>query len=757
MPVRKVDAYLAESQALFDSPDLWSLLKLARLAGLLMSAALAIPVSKLLCRPLFACMYVGTGDARSEQRKRMDWSAFVRSSEDARHEISWLLANVVEENARGSPIWLDSAVSLAFPSSPDWVLSQDASKRGAGWLVHAPGCVAPDIFDGAGIFMVCWEYFAGSGSGSVAFLRASHSNAFAVVFLVGIVPEAAAIEHIPSVYIAAGRVLYYRALPDEVVNVERFLFLVGRKWPGATLRHLVKMILTPPCTTLSTAARFFDCFGNPGHPSRPDGVNGQRRSPLALDADRLRVSVAAVVLEVAAKLSDTVRIVYENPVGLFRYTTDAVMLLDHVSPVHSKRWRLVTLCHCLHADPDIPTTNKPSDYLCFGFGAIPNELCPGTCPLCIPGTRLHRFVISNTADPRRSRVEGHLRARVPWALYDYIDTFCDSSAPVDPSFLASAAAYGTVRFVPSESAMHRAALELYGLAMAFRAAASNPAFRGKRFRVRVDAMVTVWYFKNYGGRSALLNKIFRFLWEQLRAVGSTIVDMVHTPGSQFVIEGTDLLSRPVSFPENSVADRDQWRVAASWFDRIQQWAGVSFVADLFADRDNHRLPIFFSDEICAEAAGQPDCFANRWPAGVLYAFPPLHLIPRLLQHALVTDSHLVILVPDWPSQPWWPRLMSITTSSWLIGRRPDVFLRRAQTGESWGYVPVAKPFFELRVCRVHASAAASLSPATADRTSGRCLTATAAPARVVCVPHSTNAHNLPHAPAVPYAPAVPPM
>jgi hypothetical protein len=62
MPLRKVDVYLAESRALLDIPDLWPILKLARLAGLLMSSALAVPVSKLLCRPLFECMYVGSGE-----------------------------------------------------------------------------------------------------------------------------------------------------------------------------------------------------------------------------------------------------------------------------------------------------------------------------------------------------------------------------------------------------------------------------------------------------------------------------------------------------------------------------------------------------------------------------------------------------------------------------------------------------------------------------------------------------------------------
>jgi len=550
--------------------------------------------------------------------------------------------------------------------------------------------------------------------------------------MVDILQESVATRHIPARFLAAGRVLYICAADGEIVDVQRFECLVACKWPGASLRHLVKMILTPPCTTLSTASRYYDSDGRPGHPSRPDGVNGPGRLPAALAADLLRGRVSVVAREVADALSDTVRIVIENPVGLYRYTDDAVMLLAHCAPGHSKRWRLTTLCHCLHADADFPTSNKPTDYVYFGFRDIPVESCDGSCRMCIPGTNLHRYVISNSdRDRRQERLEGHLRERVPVGIYSYIDTFRDSGSPPDSDFLSSARASGTVRFTPSESAMHQAALELYGLAMSFRAASTRPEMRGKRFRVRVDAMVTVWYFKNYGGRSPLLNRIFRFLWEQLRAVGSTIVDMVHVAGTQFVSEGTDLLSRPPFFPENSVADRDEWRLEQHWFLRVQDWAGCQLAADLFADRDNHRLPVFFSAAICADAAGVPDCFANAWPAGVSYAFPPLHLIPRVVQHALDTDSHLVLLVPNWPSQPWWPKLMSITTRSWLVGRKADLFSRRAQSGDSWGYVPVLRPFFELLVCRVHASSAAASSPASADVSSGLRLTAAAASVPVV--------------------------
>ena len=148
---------------------------------------------------------------------------------------------------------------------------------------------------------------------------------------------------------------------------------------------------------------------------------------------------------------------------------------------------------------------KPSDYLVFGYRDIPNEACDGSCPLSIPGTGLHRYVISNASrHPGQVRIVGHLRQRVPAGIFDYVDSFRDVAAPVDESFVASALASGTVRFTPSESQMHQAARELYGLAMAFRAASSDPSLRGRRSRVRVDAMVTVWYFRYSGGRSSLL-------------------------------------------------------------------------------------------------------------------------------------------------------------------------------------------------------------------------------------------------------------
>jgi hypothetical protein len=95
--------------------------------------------------------------------------------------------------------------------------------------------------------------------------------------------------------------------------------------------------------------------------------------------------------------------------------------------------------------------------------------------------------------------------------------------------------------------------------------------------------------------------------------------------------------------------------------------------------------------------------------------------------------------------------MLITTKSWLVGRKADLFSRRAQSGESWGYVPVLRPFFEWLVCRVHASSAAASSPASADISSGlRLLVAAASDPVVGSVPRiRRNFYGLPPETSVP--------
>jgi hypothetical protein len=113
--------------------------------------------------------------------------------------------------------------------------------------------------------------------------------------------------------------------------------------------------------------------------------------------------------------------------------------------------------------------------------------------------------------------------------------------------------------------------------------------------------------------------------------------------------------------------------------------------DLMAERDNAR---------CAQCPPVEGCnwsaLANDWPEGLLYCFPP-HLVPSVLRHVAQSSARVLLVVPDWPSQPWWPLLLRLSRRSRLLRRLPDLDERRVEVDGIWKYVAVQRPFFETRV------------------------------------------------------------
>ena len=75
------------------------------------------------------------------------------------------------------------------------------------------------------------------------------------------------------------------------------------------------------------------------------------------------------------------------------------------------------------------------------------------------------------------------------------------------------------------------------------------------------------------------------------------------------------------------------------------------VVDLFADRKNFNCAEFFSQSF-SEGCSGIDATISVWPADkVLYAFPPIKLIPLVLARALRSYCQIYILTPIWPSSP----------------------------------------------------------------------------------------------------------
>ena len=77
--------------------------------------------------------------------------------------------------------------------------------------------------------------------------------------------------------------------------------------------------------------------------------------------------------------------------------------------------------------------------------------------------------------------------------------------------------------------------------------------------------------------------------------------------------------------------------------------------DLFASRLNHQFPryVSYKPDLDAEAV---NAFTMSWSDVTFYAFPPFCIIPSVLHKNIKDWAKGILVIPDWPSQPWYPIL-----------------------------------------------------------------------------------------------------
>ena len=83
--------------------------------------------------------------------------------------------------------------------------------------------------------------------------------------------------------------------------------------------------------------------------------------------------------------------------------------------------------------------------------------------------------------------------------------------------------------------------------------------------------------------------------------------------------------------------------------------------DLFASRLNKHLPSYISYKPDPTATAV-NAFTLSWACKVVYCFPPFCVIPRVLQKISKDKARgILMVVPDWPSQPWYSKLARMLT------------------------------------------------------------------------------------------------
>ncbi|XP_034723628.1 uncharacterized protein LOC117942325 [Etheostoma cragini] len=175
----------------------------------------------------------------------------------------------------------------------------------------------------------------------------------------------------------------------------------------------------------------------------------------------------------------------------------------------------------------------------------------------------------------------------------------------------------------------------------------TPMVTGRHVVVRTDNITAAAFINRQGGiRSARLLEIARclLLWAHSHLLS---LKAVYIPG---------ILNRAADLMSRGGPSHNEWRLNPTIVQMLWSSFGEAEV-DLFASRENTQCTLWFSLSARDNPPlGVDACSHKPWPKTLLYAFPPVPLIPRLLERVQEENLLIVLVAPERTSASWFPTL-----------------------------------------------------------------------------------------------------
>lgn len=202
------------------------------------------------------------------------------------------------------------------------------------------------------------------------------------------------------------------------------------------------------------------------------------------------------------------------------------------------------------------------------------------------------------------------------------------------------------RWSSAESGQHINCLEMSAVWLGLKSFFSDS--RNMSIGVKTDSSTVVSYINKFGGmQSVSLDRLAGSIWEWCFQRNFFLVAQ-HIPGVENVY--ADRLSRNFS-------DSTEWMIKQDIFDRICLQYFLPSI-DLFASRLNYRIQPYASWSF-DPGAQFTDAFSISWGSLTPYIFPPFSLMGRIMNKILVDKvDKAIIVIPFWPTQPWFPLVVS---------------------------------------------------------------------------------------------------
>lgn len=127
-----------------------------------------------------------------------------------------------------------------------------------------------------------------------------------------------------------------------------------------------------------------------------------------------------------------------------------------------------------------------------------------------------------------------------------------------------------------------------------------------------------------------------------------------------------------------------WQLHPWLFRQVMKGFRMRADVDLFASCQNCQLPSFYAFHHDHRAVGA-DAFNFKWIVHQCpYAYPPPILISRILQKMIAERlPTMVLLVPVWMAQTWWPTLMSMMLDPPILLPNEDWITRDPMGNPTW--------------------------------------------------------------------------
>lgn len=180
--------------------------------------------------------------------------------------------------------------------------------------------------------------------------------------------------------------------------------------------------------------------------------------------------------------------------------------------------------------------------------------------------------------------------------------------------------------------------------------------------MRIDNTTAIAYINKMGGiQFEKLNNITKQIWQWCEDRKIIIFASYIKSKDNFA---ADAESRKLE-PETEYA------LSEKAFNLIVQKFGLPEI-DLFASNSNKKCNRYFSWKR-DPGSEQIDAFTVSWHNLNFYAFPPFSIILKMLQKIKRDKAEGVVVLPNWPGQPWYPLFRSLLSSN-LITLEPNKFL-----------------------------------------------------------------------------------